>query len=132
MRRPAAGAISRRRFACGVIPALIGSLAITLPWMARAAPPADFGALVDSRASAERVGRRYLAMLPADTDRSRLLAMSPALGGTLRAIRHQPKVARGLLRRSINDDFRRADTVIVDGWVLAATEARLCAIIALA
>jgi hypothetical protein len=129
---PVAGTISRRRFARGMIPTLIGSLAITLPWLARAAMPANFGALIRRWESAERIGRRYLAMLPADTDKSRLVAMSPALDHALRAVRHQPEVAAGLLRQGINDDFRRADTVIVDGWVLAATEARLCAVIALA
>jgi len=127
----AAGPISRRRFACGVIPALIGSLAITLPWLARAPAPADFGALVRHRASAERIGHRYLATLPAGTDRSRLLMMSPALDRALQATHHEPEVAAKLLRRGIDDDFRRADTVVVDGWVLAATEARLCAVIAL-
>jgi len=114
-----------------MVPALIGSLAITLPRLTRVALPADFGALVRHRASAERIGRRYLATLPADTDRSRLLMMSPALDRTLRTVRHEPAAAAELLRRGIKDDFRRADTVIVDGWVLAATEARLCAVIAL-
>ncbi len=132
MRFPVAGTISRRRFARGVIPALIGSLAITPPWLARAATPPNLGALLRHRASAERIGRRYLAMLPAGVDKSSLLARSPALDHALRIVQHQPEVAADLLRQGINDDFRRADTVIVDGWVLAATEARLCAIIALA
>jgi len=127
-----AGTMSRRRFAGGMIPALIGSLAVTLPWLARAAMPANFDALIRHWASAERIGRRYLAMLPADTDRLRLLTMSPALDRALQAIRHEPEVAVRLLRQGIEDDFRHADTVIVDGWVLAATEARLCAVIALA
>jgi len=129
---PVAGTISRRRFACGMIPALIGSLAVTLPWLARVAMPANFGALIRRRESAERIGRRYLAMLPADTDRSRLLAMSPALDCALRAVQHRPEIAAGLLRQGIRDDFRHANTVIVDGWVLAVTEARLCAVVALA
>ncbi len=130
---PVAGTISpsRRRFVRGMVPALIGSLAITLPWLLHVAMPANFDALLRHRASAERVGRRYLALLPADVDRSLLLAMSPALNCALRAVRHQPEVAAGLLRQGINDDFRRADTIIVDGWVLAATEARFCAVVAL-
>ncbi len=123
--------MSRRRFARGMIRALIGSLVTTLPWLTRAALPADLGAIVRHRASAERIGRRYLATLPADTDRSRLLMMSPVLDRTLRTVRHEPAAAAELLRRGINDDFRRADTVIVDGWVLASTEAHLCAVIAL-
>lgn len=129
---PVAGTVSRRRFFCGAIGALFGSLAIALPSLARAAMPANLDALLRHRASAERVGRRYLAMLPAGTDRSRLLTMSPMLGRALEAVRDRPEAATALLQQSIEDDFRRADTVIVDGWVLAPTEARLCAVVALA
>lgn len=129
---PVAGTVSRRRFSRGAIGALFGSLALALPLPVRAALPANFGALLRHRASAERIGRRYLAMLPADTDRSRLLTMSPVLGRASQAVRHEPEIAATLLRQGIKDDFRRADTVIVDGWVLAATEARLCAVVALA
>jgi hypothetical protein len=126
------GTVSRRRLVRGVIPGVFASLAATLPWLARAATPANFDALVRHRTSAERIGRRYLAMLPVDTDEARLLAISPALDRALRAVQDRPEVAAGLLRQGICDDFRCANTVIVDGWVLAATEARFCAVIALA
>jgi hypothetical protein len=131
MRFPAAGILSRRRFARGMMTALIGGLAIALPGLARVAPGPDLGALVGRRESAERVGRRYLAMLPAGTGRSQLLKASPALDRASRTAHRKPEVAARLLRQGIDDDFRRADTVVVDGWVLARTEARLCAIIAL-
>src|SRR5215813_5648283 len=68
MRRPAAGAVSRRRFARGMIPVLAGTIAVTLPWAWRAVLPADFGPLIRCRASAERIGRRYLATLADDID----------------------------------------------------------------
>ena len=126
---PVAGTVSRRRFFCGAIGALFGSLAIAL---ARAAMPANLDALLRHRAGAQRIGRRYLAMLPADADRSRLLTMSPMLGHALRAVREGPEAAAALLQQGIREDFGRADTVIIDGWVLAATEARLCAVVALA
>lgn len=132
MRFSVAGTTSRRRFARGMLPALIVSFAIPLPWLTRAAAPANLGALLRKRAGAERIGRRYLATMPVGTDKARLLAMSPALDHAACAVRHQPEVAAALLRRGINDDFRHANTVIVDGWVLAATEARLCAVVALA
>ena len=131
MRFAAAGPLSRRRFARGMMTALIGGLAIAVPRLARVAPDSDLGALVGCRESAERVGRRYLAMLPAGTDRSQLLRASPTLDRAARATRRKPEVAARFLRQGIDDDFRRADTVVVDGWVLARTEARLCAIIAL-
>ena len=129
---PVAGTVSRRRFFCGAIGALFGSLAIALPSLARTAMPANLDALLRHRAGAERIGRRYLAMLPADADRSRLLTMSPMLGHALRAVREGPEAAVALLQQGIREDFGRADTVIIDGWVLAATEARLCAVVALA
>ena len=112
--------------------ALAGSLTIALPLSAHLAMPANIDRLLRHRASAERIGRRYLAMLPSGTDRSRLLTMSPILDRALRAARDGPDAAIALLRQGIADDFRRADTVIIEGWVLAATEARFCAVIALA
>jgi hypothetical protein len=132
MRIPVDGSISRRGLLRGTICVLIGSLSISLPWPTPRATPATLGALLRHRTSAERIGRRYLATLPAGTDESQLFAMSPTLDHALHAARHQPAVAADLLRKSINDDFRRADTIIVDGWVLAATEARFCAVVALA
>src|SRR5262245_23725981 len=103
MRFPAAGTLSRRRFARGMMTALIGGLAIAVPGVARVAAGSDLAALVGRRESAERVGRRYLAMLPAGTDRSQLLTASPALDRAWRATRRQPEVAARLLRQGIDD-----------------------------
>src|SRR6266850_3950590 len=105
---PVAGTVSRRRFFCGTIGALFGGLAIALPLLARGTLAANYGALLRHWASAERIGRRYLAMLPADTDKSRLLTMSPMLGRALQAIPDGPEAAAALLRQGIEDDFRRA------------------------
>jgi hypothetical protein len=132
MRRPDAGTLSRRRLLRGAFAALIAGFAVAVPWLARVPRRASLDALVRSRASAERIGRRYLAMLPADTDRATLLALSPALDRALGVVGRRPKAAARLLQQGISEDFRLADTVVVDGWVLAATEARLCAFIALA
>ena len=131
MRFPAAGIGSRRRFARGMMTALIGGLAMAVPGVARVAPDPDLGALVGRRESAERVGRRYLAMLPAGTGRHQLLNANPTLDRALRKTHRRPEVAARLLRQGIDDDFRHADTVVVDGWVLSRTEACLCAIVAL-
>jgi len=127
----AAGGVSRRSFARGLLAALIGSLAFALPSLGHAPAPADFGALVRSRASAERIGRRYLTTLPADINAGRLRMMSRTLERALLVSRRDPALAARLLRQGIDEDFRCADTVVVDGWVLSVTEARLCAIIAL-
>jgi hypothetical protein len=114
-----------------MVAALIGSLAIAMPWPRWGQAPADLGMLIQRRASAERIGRRYLATLPPDTDEFRLRKMSRTLDHALQIGPHEPARAARLLREGIDEDFRRADTVVVDGWVLAVTEARFCAVIAL-
>ena len=88
----------------------------------------DAGALFRDRPSAERIGRRYLASPMAEPDRNAILAASPRLERALAAPREQ--IARQL-RRTIAVDFRRGDVAVVDGWVLAKSEARLCALVAL-
>jgi hypothetical protein len=123
--------MSRRAFARGVIPGTFVGFTASLSWLTWAMIPESVDMLFRHRASAARIGRRYLATLPAGTDKSQLLAMSPTIDSALRAVRSQPEYAAGLLRQGITDDFRRTDISIVDGWVLAATEARLCAIVAL-
>jgi hypothetical protein len=123
--------MSRRGFVRGVIPGTFVGLTATLSSLTRATILESVDTLIRHRASAARVGRRYLATLPAGTDKSRLLAMSPAIDVALRTVRRQPAHAAGLLQQGITDDFRRTDITIVDGWVLAATEARLCAVVAL-
>lgn len=68
------------------------------------------------------VGARYLATHPDDADPEALLAALPPVDG-------DPTAAAAALVRS---DFARGDTVVVDGWVLARSEARASAILALA
>lgn len=131
MRSSDAGIISRRGCVGGLAAALIVGTAVTRAGQVDAVAPAEFHGLIRHRASAARIGRRYLATLPSTPDRSRLLEMSPALGRILQATSRSRALAADLLRTTIADDFRRADTVVVDGWVLSATEARLCAVIAL-
>lgn len=80
--------------------------------------------------SACRVGRSYLAQVPEDADRDRLVAI---LFGEKGAHARMPAEAlRARFARARQRDFEAGDTVIVDGWVLARTEARLCALTALA
>lgn len=71
--------------------------------------------------SARAVGRAYLATAPAEA-----ALAAEALGPLLAARPLWP-----VLRRRIGEDFTSGDTVMVDGWVLARTEARLCALCAL-
>jgi len=98
---------------------------IVRPPLAPALTPASF---FRDRANAERIGRRYLASLGAETNRNAILGASPPLQ---RALASPPGQAAEMLRHAIDADFRRGDVAVVDGWVLAKSEARLCALVAL-
>lgn len=67
------------------------------------------------------VGTRYVQTHPDDADLATLLDSFPAVDG-------DPFEAAAALGR---DEFRRGDTVAVDGWILARSEARAAAVIAL-
>ncbi len=109
--------------------------ALALPSLAVAAGPVPAQALVealDRPESARLVGLRVLAALP-DPSRDALVAELAAAAGL--AVEAVPAIDRSLLRSRLDAaraaDFRRGDTVRVQGWVLASTEARLCALAAL-
>jgi len=122
----------RRRFlftiAAAFAPlALAGIGWLSLPGQGRA----TFAGLLSDLVGAREIGMRYLAFAPYDADRNTL---SLHLFGGLRS---PPASADeyALLRKQISSkreqDFALGDTVILDGWILARTEARLCALAAL-
>jgi hypothetical protein len=79
-------------------------------------------------ASAARVGAAYLATRPAEADTARLVEAlwpDPDPGDDPAAL------ARAFAAR-MRDDFTQGRTARVEGWVLSASEARLCALHALA
>jgi len=73
-------------------------------------------------AAARIIGGRYLAEVPGAAQRS------PDWG---RRLGDQPDAAarRALLCERRSRDFTTDDVVLIDGWVLAATEAQLCALV---
>jgi hypothetical protein len=125
--------IKRRKF-------LISAISVTLlPWLARsslATHPLQASHATASE-EAERhllslfsdlqapraVGNRYLALYPAEADRELLRVGVIESAGT-----PDLKGLRASLAHRCREDFRNGDTVIVDGWVLARTEARTCAL----
>ena len=69
------------------------------------------------------VGRSYLEIYPQEADKRQLMwsilgAKSPQDLDTFRRVLHSRR----------NQDFHRENFVIVDGWMLSRTEARLCAL----
>jgi hypothetical protein len=79
--------------------------------------------LLPDRAAAARIGRSYLAAAPEEASVDRLVALLDLPDGGDAAKLFEAK------RRM---DFREGRTVPVEGWRLAVTEARLCALAALA
>lgn len=83
--------------------------------------------------SARIVGREYLRTVPAEASRRMLIArVAERLPGGLRTVATASDGRlRELLLRAMAEDFRALRTVQLRGWVLAQTEARLCALEAL-
>ena len=80
---------------------------------------------------AERVreiGVRYRQMVPAE-DREAALRAAVAHGEP-RGL-HVPWTSRPSMAEQVEDDFANGRTVLVNGWVLSATEARQCALFSL-
>jgi hypothetical protein len=80
--------------------------------------------LLPSQADATVIGRAYLAANPVEADLDLLVRQ-------LTALAREPSDLRAAIGDRLRRDFADRDTVRLDGWVLARTEARLCAVCAL-
>jgi hypothetical protein len=89
-------------------------------------------ALLNSE-SARIVGREYVRAFPAEASRGVLTArvVEQLPGGSRAAATASDDRLRELLLRATAADFEDLRTVELRGWVLARTEARLCALAAL-
>ena len=102
-----------------------------------AQPPASGGerlaAILAHEESARAVGREYLRTVPAEGSLELLTArvVERLPGGFRTVAAESDRRLRELLLRATTEDFRDLRTVEVQGWVLAQTEARLCALAAL-
>ena len=83
-------------------------------------------AIVDEELTPKMIGRRYLTLYPEEADIDHLWtrlaglsapSSSDELGVRLEKLRQQ--------------DFEEGEIAIVDGWILARTEARACALLTL-
>lgn len=77
--------------------------------------------------AAQAVGREYLRCFPAEADKALLASRicGPGDGDGFR-------LTRPWLSRQTRQDFEAGRVVELQGWVLSATEARLCALSVLA
>jgi hypothetical protein len=79
--------------------------------------------------SAIALGRAYLDHHPEEADPDRLLA---CLRADLQELSGETTLLADGLRELVQRDFDRVRLVDVEGWLLATSEARLCALAALA
>lgn len=77
------------------------------------------------------IGARYLTVRSGAADREVVLAQLWTRLADLGGRRH-PSELLTALRRRIREDFAVGEVVMVDGWLLARTEAELCALSVLA
>jgi hypothetical protein len=122
--------------AAGMALALGGSAATVLGFGRAASPGARLAAALPHSEGAARVGRAALASGLVERDVAGLMASLadavPDLSGLLRdGTDDDVRAALDVARR---DDFagRGPGLIRIDGWVVARTEARACALIALA
>ena len=87
----------------------------------------DVGALFGDPAAARRLGQRYLMTHPDERSAVRLWARE--LAGARRSCGTASGLRRAVAQRR-ERDLQDGVVAIVDGWVLARTEARVCALLA--
>lgn len=89
------------------------------------------GQVFTEKASADAIGKEYLASVGGNADAKAILeSVASALPIPLNK-EVSVESLRVLLNRRIREDFRLGNTVSLKGWVLSQTEARACAFSAL-
>jgi hypothetical protein len=106
------------------------SLAVGLCASSRGRIASGLEALYRGDDATVELGRTYLRMEPGESDQATLarLIAAPELGSSTLP---GPEAIRRLVARQVQEDFDRSDVVSVRGWLLARTEARICALAAL-
>jgi len=111
-------AVAALSVACGASPDLERS-ALARPDLLQALGPERVRAL----------GVRYREMVPAERDAD---SLRDAIRRSLPLTARLSGSSAPPLARLVHEDFEGGRTVVVDGWILSATEARQCALFALA
>ena len=90
------------------------------------------GTVIDHVAEAQPVATTYLAAYPDEADRAVLVASLERAHSGWRDPPDDPDRLREFVRARIRDDYRAGRMVSIDGWFVARTSARLCALLTLA
>jgi hypothetical protein len=83
-------------------------------------------AIVDEELTPKAIGRKYLTLHPEEADIDRLWTALNGLSAPLRSDELRTRLAK-----LGQQDFEDGEIAIVDGWILARTEARACALLTL-
>ncbi len=123
--------IARRRLiGTAALAALPGGAWLLDRWGAGESIVARLAGLIERRADAQALGRAYLRLHPEEAAPEPLVEqLLPGAGRGSESLRRlTTSDLREAARRQRERDFARGDTVVIDGWILARTEARLCAL----
>jgi hypothetical protein len=124
--------MERRRFLGLIGGGAVAALSVACGAGADVAPGALARPDLLAALGAERVrslGARYREMTPAERDAA---ALEDAIRRSLPFSARLSGGGESPLARLVHDDFEAGRTVVVDGWILSATEARQCALFSLA
>lgn len=132
---------ARRRFIAASLLSVLGLLpAARAAGLAEQAPDAQNGEdwllrMAGEPQATRALGRAYLAAHPDEQNGARLrTALLDALAATLgdrQPATLTPGEALAALRRLVRRDYLEAQVVLVDGWLLSRSEARLYALMAI-
>jgi len=123
--------MSRRRLLGGAL-AAAGAVLVGERWRALVVIDRglDYAGVFAGRTAAVAVGRWYLAGTPAEASSA---VLTDAVGAALPAGALATRAAlRRAARSRIDHELATGDVVLLDGWIVSRTEARLCALAALA
>jgi alkylhydroperoxidase family enzyme len=91
---------------------------------------ASLRCLVDDAASARQLGRIYRRQFPSEADPAMLarVILATLAPGNMHGRSLRREVLLPALEQCVRAEFGAGSTVQLDGWFLARTEARLCAL----
>ena len=73
------------------------------------------------------IGKHYLALFPQELDREQLITQTVGQFSPTTPL----MTIKDTLMKKRQQEFQKRETVIIQGWVLSRTEARLCALLVL-
>src|SRR5688572_12909899 len=120
---PGSSKLSRRSFL--LFAGVSGAAALWAPNLVKILDPLGRGVAEDSERAARRLGRLYLTRHPEDADAA---VLERTLFGTTGAGWNGGRAAQ-TWATACQADFRAERVVVLDGWWLARSEARLCALL---